>query len=90
MGLKPFGFAGGRPDTWEADESVYWGGETTWLGNEVRYSSGQAGVEGHGVVDSEESTKAPHKDIHSRDLESPLAAAHMGLIVSDSGANIMK
>ncbi|OBT92207.1 hypothetical protein VE01_09984 [Pseudogymnoascus verrucosus] len=38
MGLKTFGFAGGRPDTWEADESAYWGGETTWLGNDVRYS----------------------------------------------------
>lgn len=38
MGFKTFGFAGGRPDTWEADESAYWGGETTWLGNDVRYS----------------------------------------------------
>lgn len=37
MGFKTFGFAGGRPDTWEADESTYWGGETTWLGNDVRY-----------------------------------------------------
>ncbi|KAG5928864.1 hypothetical protein E4U42_007842 [Claviceps africana] len=37
MGFKTFGFAGGRIDEWEADESVYWGGETTWLGNDVRY-----------------------------------------------------
>lgn len=37
MGFKTFGFAGGRPDTWEADESTYWGGESTWLGNDVRY-----------------------------------------------------
>ena len=81
MGVKTFGFAGGRPDTWEADESVYWGGETTWLGNDVRYSDGKAGVpEGsHGVVDGDESKK-DYEDIHSRDLEEPLAAAHMGLI----------
>jgi catalase-peroxidase len=39
MGLKTFGFAGGRVDAWEADESVYWGGETTLLGNDVRYAS---------------------------------------------------
>ena len=37
MGLKTFGFAGGRADVWEPDEDVYWGPETTWLGNE-RYS----------------------------------------------------
>ena len=79
MGGKTQGFAGGRTDTWEADESVYWGGETTWLGNEVRYSSGSEGVKGHGVVDGDEH-KNDHTDIHSRDLEEPLAAAHMGLI----------
>merc|ERR1711881_826454 len=79
MGGKTFGFAGGRADTWEADESVYWGGESTWLGNEVRYSSGNEGLKGDGVVDGDESKKE-HKDIHSRDLEKPLAAAHMGLI----------
>ena len=79
MGFKTFGFAGGRPDTYEADESVYWGGETTWLGNDVRYANGQAGIADHGVVDGDES-KVEHKDIHGRDLETPLAAAHMGLI----------
>lgn len=68
MGCKTFGFAGGRPDTWEAEESVYWGGEDTWLGNEVRYDG--------------------DKDIKSRNLESPLAASHMGLIyVNPEGPN---
>lgn len=38
MGFKTYGFAAGRVDGWEADESVYWGGETTWLGNDVRYN----------------------------------------------------
>ena len=79
MGVKTFGFAGGRPDTFEADESVYWGGESTWLGNDVRYADGNEGVEGHGVVDGDQHKKN-HSDIHSRDLEEPLAAAHMGLI----------
>lgn len=37
MGFRTFGFAGGREDTWEPDQDVYWGRETTWLGNS-RYS----------------------------------------------------
>ena len=37
MGLKPFGFAGGREDVWEPEEDIYWGPETEWLGDE-RYS----------------------------------------------------
>jgi len=37
MGLKPFGFAGGRADIWEPEEDVYWGAEDTWLGDK-RYS----------------------------------------------------
>jgi catalase-peroxidase len=37
MGFKTFGFAGGRADVWEPDDDVYWGPETTWLGDE-RYS----------------------------------------------------
>jgi len=37
MGVKTFGFAGGRPDVWEADDDVYWGPEKVWLDNE-RYS----------------------------------------------------
>ncbi|KAK5661362.1 hypothetical protein OQA88_11260 [Cercophora sp. LCS_1] len=79
MGFKTFGFAGGRPDTWEADEAAYWGGEQTWLGNDVRYASGNPGIAGHGVLDGDEHKKG-HKDIHNRELESPLAAVHMGLI----------
>ncbi|MCJ1327325.1 hypothetical protein MMC10_003993 [Thelotrema lepadinum] len=79
MGCKTFGFAGGRADTFEADESVYWGGETTWLGNDVRYSQGTPGLAEHGVVDGDQH-KVDAKNIHSRDLEEPLAAAHMGLI----------
>ncbi len=37
MGFKTAGFAGGREDVWEPEEDIYWGPETTWLGDE-RYS----------------------------------------------------
>ena len=37
MGFKTFGFAGGRPDLWEPEDEIYWGPETTWLGD-ARYS----------------------------------------------------
>lgn len=37
MGLKPFGFAGGRADIWEPEEDIYWGMEDEWLGDK-RYS----------------------------------------------------
>ena len=36
MGLKTFGFGGGRVDAWEPD-GVDWGAETTWLGDDKRY-----------------------------------------------------
>ena len=39
MGLKPYGFAGGREDSWEPDNDVSWGTETAWLGGDVRYAS---------------------------------------------------
>ena len=37
MGFKTFGFGGGRADTWEPDEDIYWGPEGKWLEDE-RYS----------------------------------------------------
>lgn len=37
MGFETFGFGGGRVDIWEPEEDIYWGPETTWLGDE-RYS----------------------------------------------------
>ena len=77
MGFKTFGFAGGRADVWEAAEDVYWGSEKTWLGNEDRYAKGVTGVPDHGVLSSDEDADGK---IHSRHLQEPLAAAHMGLI----------
>ena len=37
MGLKTFGFAGGREDIWEPEQDIYWGNEHEWLGDN-RYS----------------------------------------------------
>ncbi len=64
MGLKTFGFGGGREDIWHPEKDIYWGSEKEWLaksgGEGSRYSSsGQA---------------------NDRDLENPLAAVMMGLI----------
>ena len=36
MGFKTFGFGGGRADVWEPEEDVFWGSETTWLGDDQR------------------------------------------------------
>ncbi|WP_094559944.1 catalase/peroxidase HPI [Synechococcus sp. 8F6] len=37
MGFQTFGFGGGRADIWQPEEDIYWGNETTWLGD-ARYS----------------------------------------------------
>lgn len=78
MGFKTFGFGGGREDTWEPDQDVYWGSETTWLGGDVRYKHGSEGVEKDGgVLVSDDDADG---DMHTRDLENPLGAVQMGLI----------
>jgi catalase-peroxidase len=78
MGFKTFGFGGGRPDTWEPDQDVYWGSETAWLGADIRYAQGTPGVaKPGGVLSSDDDPQWP---THRKNLERPLAAAHMGLI----------
>ena len=78
MGFKTFGFGGGREDVWEPDQDVYWGAEKTWLGGDIRYAHGSEGVEKPGgVTVSDDDSDG---DIHSRNLENPLAAVQMGLI----------
>ncbi len=78
MGFKTFGFAGGREDVFEPELDVYWGSEKTWLGGDVRYGKGSEGVvEAHGVLSSDDDADG---QMHSRDLENPLAAVQMGLI----------
>lgn len=65
MGIQTFGFAGGREDVWEPDEDVYWGAETTWLGDEYRYGGSSA-------------VRSGLKN--AKELEEPLGAVQMGLI----------
>ncbi len=88
MGLKTFGFGGGREDTWEPDEDVYWGSEKKWLGGDVRNGKGTAPrcendqgvvVADAGLHDEEGSNQASRKD-SERHLEYPLGAVQMGLI----------
>ncbi|OHE98254.1 catalase/peroxidase HPI [Colletotrichum orchidophilum] len=64
MGFTTIGFGAGRADTWQSDEAIYWGGETTFVpkGNDVRYN---------GSTDIFE---------RADKLEKPLGATHMGLI----------
>lgn len=80
MGFRTFGFAGGREDTWEPDLDVYWGRETTWLGGDERYAQGSEGVEKPGdnaVLVTDDNADG---QVHTRNLETPLAAVQMGLI----------
>jgi len=78
MGFKTLGFGGGRPDTWEPDQDVYWGAEDKWLGGDIRYKHGSEGA------DRQEGTLVSDDDadgsVHSRRLEDPLGAVQMGLI----------
>src|SRR5687767_11411474 len=80
MGFKTFGFAGGRADVWEPDEDVYWGSETTWLGNDIRYADGSEGVDKRFGVTSSDDDADGKIHARSRNLEKPLAAVQMGLI----------
>jgi catalase-peroxidase len=41
MGLKVYGFAGGRADIWHPEKDIYWGSEKEWLGNTSRYDGEQ-------------------------------------------------
>ncbi|CAN8101733.1 unnamed protein product [Discula destructiva] len=79
MGFPTFGFGAGRPDTWQADESVYWGSEKTMFpeGTECRYSKAVKEFQTQGTLNGpfEKDT-----DINNRVLEEPMGASHMGLI----------
>ena len=82
MGFKTFGFAGGREDTWEPDQDVYWGNEKTWLGGDIRYGKGAPGNEKEGVLVAEPELHGSEtsRTDGGRNLENPLAAVQMGLI----------
>ena len=79
MGFKTFGFAGGREDTWEPDQDLYWGNEKTWLGGDIRYGKG-GNEEGAIVADAELHGSESSRTDKGRHLENPLGAVQMGLI----------
>ena len=76
MGFKTFGFAGGREDTWEPDQDLYWGNEKTWLAGDVRYGKGEGAI----VADAELHGHESSRTDKGRHLENPLGAVQMGLI----------
>jgi catalase-peroxidase len=43
MGLKTFGFAGGREDVWQPELDIDWGPESTWLGDQ-RHGASASGA----------------------------------------------
>ncbi len=81
MGLKTFGFGGGRIDAWEADRSTYWGPEF-WNGEPFGENGKQH--EGHPdeMVTRTIRWEGEPKDEYY-DLENPLAASHQALIYVD-------
>ena len=72
MGFKTFGFGGGRADTWEPEQDIYWGPEGKWLADE-RYSGdrelqGSLGAVQMGLIYVNPEGPNGHPD--------PVAAAH--------------
>ncbi|MFT4046671.1 MAG: catalase/peroxidase HPI [Solimonas sp.] len=82
MGFKTFGFGGGRADTWEPDQDIYWGSEKTWLGTDLRYGKSRPGAGEAALVADQEAHGHEHQrpDPQGRELENPLGATTMGLI----------
>ncbi|MFK7852067.1 MAG: catalase/peroxidase HPI [Akkermansiaceae bacterium] len=86
MGFKTFGFGGGRPDTWEPDQDVYWGRETEWLATDERYGRSATTAKSSTAEQSDRAPlegtapSSPDVDLENRDLEPTLGATHMGLI----------
>ena len=82
MGLKTFGYGGGRIDAWEADRATYWGPEF-WNGKAFGAESDQQ-HEGHPnqmVTRTIRWVGEPKDEYY--DLENPLGASHQALIYVD-------
>ncbi len=71
MGFKPFGYAGGRLDAWEADRATYWGPEG-WEGDKHIGHPDE-------MVNLDKRWKGDPKEAYW-DLENPVAASHQALI----------
>ncbi len=87
MGLKTFGFGGGRVDAWEPDRSTYWGAEF-WDGKPMDEVENQEhpGHPDNMVTRDIRWVGKPDEEYY--DLENPLAASHQALIyVNPEGPN---
>ena len=85
MGLKTFGFGGGRIDAWEADRATYWGPEF-WNGDPVDDIKENPGHPDEMVTRTIRWVGKPDEKYY--DLENPLAASHQALIyVNPEGPN---
>jgi catalase-peroxidase len=79
MGFKTFGFGGGREDVWEPDQDVYWGAETTWLGDK-RYSGDRdleirwRRADGSDLRQPGRPERQPRSDCAARDIRETFAA----------------
>ena len=89
MGLKTFGYGGGRLDAWEADRATYWGPEF-WNGQPFG-ENGKDGKQHSGHPDemvTRDIRWVGKPDEEYYDLENPLAASHQALIyVNPEGPN---
>ena len=85
MGLKTFGFGGGRIDAWEADRATYWGPEF-WNGGSFQENGKENGKQHPGhpdeMVTRDVRWVGEPKDEYY-DLENPLGASHQALIYVD-------
>jgi catalase-peroxidase len=85
MGLKTFGYGGGRMDAWEADRSTYWGPEF-WNGDPFDDVKEHPGHPDEMVTRTMRWVGKPDEEYY--DLENPLAASHQALIyVNPEGPN---
>ncbi|WP_414623182.1 catalase/peroxidase HPI [Calothrix sp. CCY 0018] len=81
MGLKTFGYGGGRIDAWEADRATYWGPEF-WNGEAFGENGKQHEGHPNEMVTRTIRWNGEPKDEHY-DLENPLGASHQALIYVD-------
>jgi catalase-peroxidase len=74
MGLKTFGYGGGRADVWEPDESVYWGAEDEWLRRKGKVRQGLC----RGMDQDHESRSLRHRPVSLKRNDDSIWPEHRG------------